>query len=139
MQQGNIVVPKATHWEKIQCYVADDTLPRSLHVRWLGPTNFFVLLTPVGNGWLAKELATNRPVKIYPDQWREFALTELQHGEMRRYLGSVLRSEDPEEEEMVTSHYLAGFEMARKPLALDRACANLDFLLKSGFFASKKR
>lgn len=35
--------------------------------------------------------------------------------------------------------FRAGFDLAQKPLALDRAIRNLDFLLRSGAYAGKKK
>jgi len=70
-------------------------------------------------------------------------MTEEQLKEMERWLAENYSPEPDHgnkyEKSIAEKAFRAGFDLAKKPLALDRACENLDFLLKSGFFASKKR
>lgn len=66
-------------------------------------------------------------------------MTEDQLKEMLKYLRSLDIDGDASMGELAHRAYLAGFEAAQKPLPLDRALGNLDFLLKSGFYTPKKK
>jgi len=67
-------------------------------------------------------------------------MTEDQIKEMENFLRQIESEEDDYLARLIAERaFKAGFELAHKPLALDRATDNLDFLLKSGFFAPKKK